>query len=203
MRVDPILTATVLVLILFVVCRTEREYFDQPSMVDNRVYPVLGGFRDMSRAADRLAKINTKNQKLINFMMQKYPVPGSHGYLLATRLKKRYKIDRLVENDPPDKDNTSFTEDKGEKIALCLREKVTGHDNLHDHSILEFVNLHELAHVASQGYGHDEEFWSNFRFLLNEAKDAGVHIPVNYSERPVNYCGLDVGYNPYFDSSLA
>lgn len=193
----------VIIVLLFVVCRANREHFDQMSKIDNRVYPVLGGFDDMAHAADQLAKINQQNQKLISIMSRKYHEPGSHGYTLATRMTRRYKPDRLVENDPPDKHNTSFTEDKGEKIALCLREKVTGNDNLHDHSILEFVNLHELAHVASEGYGHDKEFWQNFRFLLNEAKLIGVHTPVDYSEHPVNYCGLDVGYNPYFDSSMS
>jgi hypothetical protein len=198
--IDPFVTAAILVVLLVVITHQTREHFEVASLVDQRVYTVLGGFTDMVQAADRLAKINRKNVQLIEFMIGKYTTSGSHGYLLATRLKKRYKSDRLLENDPPDKDNTSYTEDKGEKIALCLREKVTGHDNLHDNSILEFVDLHELAHIASEGYGHDQEFWDNFAFLLNEAKLSGVHTPVDYSKFPVNYCGLDVGYNPYYDS---
>lgn len=179
------------------------EYFDATSRVDNRVYPVLDGFADSTQAADRLAEINRKNSRLISYMVAKYPAPGTHGNLLATRLQARYKSDRLVENDPVDKNNTSYTEDKGEKIAFCLREKVTGNNRLHDHSILEFVDLHELAHIASEGYGHDDEFWSNFAFLLREAKAAGIHTPKDYGRYPVNYCGLDVGYNPYYDASLA
>lgn len=193
----------VVIAALFLISHGAREHFEVASRVDQRVYPVLGGFTDMVQAADRLAKINLKNRKLIDYMVAKYSDPGSHGHLLATRLRTRYQADRLFENDPPDKDNTSYTEDKGEKIALCLREKVTGRNGLHDHSILEFVDLHELAHIASEGYGHDQEFWDNFRFILNEAKQAGVHRPVDYSRMPVNYCGLDVQYNPYYDSSMA
>jgi hypothetical protein len=203
MQIDPVITAAILVLLLVVVTHTTRETFEVASLVDQRVYPVLGGFSDMVQAADRLAKINAKNQRLIRFMLDKYSQPGTHGHTLAVRMRDRYRGDRLVENDPPDKNNTSFTEDKGEKLALCLREKVTGRDNLHDHSILEFVDLHEMAHIASEGFGHDDEFWSNFAFLLNEAKLAGVHRPVDYRKFPVNYCGLDVAYNPYYDALLS
>lgn len=192
--------AFILVVIFWYMHR--REHFDVPSEIDKRVYPVLGGFNDMSAAANRLAQINAKNSKLINYMVDKFQ-PNTHGYLLATRLKNRYRPDRLVENDPVDKYNTSYTEDKGEKVAMCLREKITGSNNLHDHSILEFVNLHELAHICSEGYGHDEEFWTNFKFLLREANLANIHHPVDYSKKPVNYCGLDVMYNPYFDIATA
>lgn len=196
---DPRIMVVMIVCIMFILCR--REHFEVSSGVDSKIYPVLGGYIDMSAAADRLAKINNKNRRLIEYMSQKYTDTRSHGYILARRLQLRYKGDRLEENDPVDKYNTSYTEDKGEKIALCLREKVTGKNNLHDHSILEFVDLHELAHIASEGYGHDREFWENFQFILNDAKLAGVHHPVNYGKFPVNYCGLDVSYNPYYDGA--
>lgn len=198
--INPWVTAAVLVIFIFIMTHHANEYFRVASSVDQRNYAVLGGHADMREAADRLALINAKNAQLIEYMTTKYSDGTSRGYVLGERLRRRYRHDRLFENDPPDKNNTSYTEDKGEKIALCLREKVTGRDNLHDSSILEFVNLHELAHIASEGYGHDDEFWDNFAFLLNEAKLAGVHRPVDYSRHPVNYCGLDVGYNPYYDS---
>jgi hypothetical protein len=186
------------ILILYICYKCGHESFVS-SRVDNKTYKVLGGFENQQDAADRLALVNKKNIDLINYLINKYQEHGTLGYTLATRLKKRYKSDRLVENDPPDKDNTSFTEDKGEKIALCLREKITGKNRLHDQHIIEYVNLHELAHIASEGWGHEDEFWSNFAFLLKEAMNAGIHNPRDYSKNPVNYCGLDVNYSPFYN----
>ena len=35
---------------------------------------------------------------------------------------------------------------------------------------MTFVGIHELGHVMSKTIGHNDEFWSNFKFLLKEAK---------------------------------
>ena len=169
------------------------------SNIDNRQYRVVKKYQDQQEAADRLALINQLNLELIDYMVSKYrDSDGSMGHVLASRLAKRYKSDRLVENNPVSKDATSYTENKGEVLALCLREKVTGKNRLHDQNMIEFVNLHELAHIASEGWGHEEEFWTNFRFLLNEAYEAGLHQPLDYSKWPKNYCGLDVSFSPFY-----
>lgn len=194
------LVVLILVCALILIAAYRKETYIATSTVDQNGYRVLGGFDDSATAADRLAKINQKNQLLIQYLLDKYRDPMSHGYLLATRLKKRYQSDRLEENDPVDISNTSFTENKGDKIALCLREKVTGKNRLHGDDILEFVDLHELAHIASQGYGHENEFWENFAFLLKEAFNAGIHTPTDYSKWPIEYCGLSVSYNPLFNN---
>jgi hypothetical protein len=166
-------------------------------------YKVLSKFNDKDEAAEKLAEIDQKNAEFVSYMWNKYQYkPDTHGYNIAQRLRVRWQPNKLDENDPPDKHNTSFTEDKGKLIALCLREKVTGYNRLHNDNILEFVNLHELAHVASIGYGHDDEFWENFAFILKEAHRGGFHTPKDYSKNPINYCGLDVSYNPFYDSSL-
>lgn len=190
------ITMAILVILLIMVLkmRAKETYI----AADGKPYKVLGGFSDAAHAANELANINNKNQELIQFLLDKYKDPTSHGYTIATRLKKRYKSDRLEENDPVDKNNTSFTEDKGEKVALCLREKVTGKNRLHNQNLIEFVDLHELAHIASQGFGHEDEFWHNFSFILKEAFNAGIHKPQDYSKNPVQYCGLDVSYNPFY-----
>lgn len=192
------LTTILLIIVLILIYRVYMREQYVSSSIDSRKYKVLGGYDNRDEAADILATINDKNIHLIQYMTDKYRDPSSRGYVLAQRLNRRYRPDRLQENNPPDKFNTSYTEDKGEVVALCLREKITGHDRLHDTSILEFVDLHEMAHICSSGYGHDDEFWSNFQFLLIDANKAGLHKPQNYSQMPVNYCGLDVEYNPFF-----
>ena len=34
---------------------------------------------------------------------------------------------------------------------------------------LVFVGIHELSHIASVTKGHGDEFWDNFKFLLENA----------------------------------
>ena len=69
-----------------------------------------------------------------------------------------------------------------------------------DESTLTFVAIHELSHVASVSIGHKTEFWQNFKFLLENAKEAGIHNPIDYKNQPANYCGMDIHDNPYYDA---
>lgn len=187
-----------------------KGFVNVKSSIDGRTYKVLD-FPDSQKAANILAAINEKNIKLIEYMDKKYNSTTNSsiltdrynvGKLLVSRLKKNYRTDRLEENHPVDTKNTSYTEDKGKKIAYCLREKLSGENKLQDMNIIEFVNLHEIAHIASSEYGHKDEFWSNFDFILEDANESGLHHVQDYSKDPQNYCGLVVAYNPYFDSTL-
>ena len=195
------ITITIILCLLTILLLTYSRETYVASTIDNKEYAVLSNFSDQTDAANRLARINHTNLALIDYMVKKYNTEGTLGYTLATRLKKRYRPDRLVENNPPGPDDTSYTENKGEKVALCLREKKSGGNVLHDQSLIEFVDLHEMAHIASEGIGHEDEFWKNFEFILIEAFHAGLHKPQDYSKDPVNYCGLDVSYNPFYNGT--
>ena len=47
--------------------------------------------------------------------------------------------------------------------------------------------------------GHPPEFWANFKFLLELAKEANIHQPKNYKDKPVEYCDMMITDNPYYD----
>ena len=38
-----------------------------------------------------------------------------------------------------------------------------------------FVAIHELAHIMSKTYGHNDEFRENFIFLLDNASKCGIY----------------------------
>jgi predicted metal-dependent hydrolase len=80
-----------------------------------------------------------------------------------------------------------------------LNKKKNDNNNLIDENTLMFVAIHELSHVASVSIGHNKEFWDNFKFLLKEAKDAGVYKMVDYSANNQEYCGMTITDNPYFN----
>ena len=92
---------------------------------------------------------------------------------------------------------TSFTIDKGKELHLCLRDKRTNQH--HDINTLMFVAIHELAHVMSVSYGHNSEFASNFKYLLQNAVECGVYSPVDYKANKKEFCGMTIDSSPLFD----
>jgi hypothetical protein len=44
--------------------------------------------------------------------------------------------------------------------------------------------------------GHKSEFWENFKFLLENAKESKIHI--DYTKSPVEYCDMTIKDNPYY-----
>ena len=142
--------------------------------------------------ADLLAKVTNNMKQLVLHMKKNYP--------------ERENVKRLYENFNPKKiyetlptsSYTAYSENKGEKLAFCTT--TTKHGNkLIDENTLTFVAIHELSHLATKSVGHTDEFWSNFKFLLKEAKKAGIYNPIDYKKNPQPYCGMNITDNPYFD----
>lgn len=161
------------------------------SEVDGNKYCV----RERSKitlAADLLATVTQKLQDLVEHVGNKYPDKEN-----VKRLVNNFKPSRIRETLPTSK-LTAYSENKGEKIAFCLTTQKNNND-LIDIETLTFVGIHELAHVASVSVGHKEEFWENFKFLLEEAKAAGIYDPVDYKKNPQEYCGMTISDNPYYD----
>ncbi len=172
--------------------------------IDGHCYPVVKDFKNTDEASKRLAALNKFCVRVLRYLRHKYIFNAEKTHdmqkkIFVQRMIRNFNPDNFVENNPPNHINTSYVDDKGKVFAMCLREKQTGEGNFHSMHELEFVALHEMTHLGTQSFDHDAEFWHNFRFLLQETKDANLHIPVDYKTKPINYCGLHVNYNPYFD----
>ena len=94
---------------------------------------------------------------------------------------------KIYENDPTS-DLTSFSVNKGEEVAFCLKSKRTG--KLHDINLLLYVAIHEMAHMGCPEIGHGDLFKKVFRFLTLKAIDLGLYEKDDYSANPVEYCGM-------------
>ena len=81
-------------------------------------------------------------------------------------------------------------------FILC---NIISNENLIDEHTLTFVAIHELSHVMTKSIGHKQEFWDNFKFLLENAKEAKIHDPVDYSKKPTEYCSLTISDSPYYE----
>jgi hypothetical protein len=203
-----ILTGVLVLFILYLLARrsTKKRICNT---VDGRCYKVSTKYNNKDDASVMLANINIYCVNVLRHMRNKFILDEAttDPYILKWRTTVAYLIanydpDNIIENTPSGIVNTSYVEDKGRIFAICLREKMSGNDNFQNMHDLHFVVLHELSHMATYGYGHDLDFWTNFKFMLTEANIAGLHAPVDYSKTPINYCKLQVDYNPYFDQKI-
>jgi hypothetical protein len=162
------------------------------SAVDGNKYCVRERSR-MNEAANLLASTTEKCKDLVKYVVKKYPNQEN-----VKRLQTKFNPDKIMEILPTS-NYTAYSENKGEKIAFCLNVKKGNDNDLIDEHTLTFVAIHELSHVMSISIGHKSEFWENFKFLLENAKEAKIHEPVDYSSKPAEYCSLKITDSPYFE----
>ncbi len=160
----------------------------QFSNVSNKSYGIQETLPKYDQAADLIARLDIFIDKFVAYLDGKNP---------NDRRVKRL-VDRLhdvkIEESPFEPDTSSYTLNKGDLIALCVRNKET--KDFHDYQLLLFVVIHELAHVASVSRGHGSEFIDTFKWLLDQAAESGMYIPVDYSKEPITYFGVRVTNNP-------
>jgi hypothetical protein len=162
------------------------------SDVDGNTYCVRDQ-ENLDKAADLLANVTKKCKTLVLFVKEKYPDRED-----VARLVKGFKPEKICETLPTSK-LTAYSENKGQKIAFCLNKK-KNEKELIDMNTLTFVAIHELSHVMTKSIGHKQEFWENFKFLLENAKEINVYNPVDYKKSPQEYCGMQITDNPFYDS---
>lgn len=188
--------------VLFVLIRNSRLNNESiVSGIDGEVYNVHNLHPDQNAAADTIAKVNKRIVKLFRHLkkeLEEDRIDDEYKPKIY-RLIKRYDPTNIRENSSFNS-GTSYTENKGEIIALCLRHKKM--HKIHDMNTIIFVVIHELGHVMSEGYGHTVTFWQNFKYILQHAVDIGIYDPINYANSPMTYCGMVVNYNPLYDDTL-
>jgi len=164
----------------------EKDLVKITSSVDNQKYTVQIK-EDSKEAADLIAKIKQRIITLIEHMEKTFGISDER----VANLKNNFRPDRLKEGvDTPG--YTSYSVNKGEQIVLCLRNK----DSLVDINTMMFVVLHEMAHLASVSIGHTEEFWNNFRWILEESINIGIYVKQDFEKKSVEYCGMDITSSP-------
>jgi len=190
----------VFLIVLFIVAGSIYYYYSEDtfqlkcivSTVDGNKYCVRER-QKLQQAADLLASTTEKCKQLVAYVGEKYPNKEE-----VQRLVSGFNPQKIMETLPTS-EYTAYSENKGEKLAFCLNRTKKGEDNMIDEHTLTFVAIHELSHVATKSIGHKSDFWENFKFLLEEAKEAGIHEPRDYKKDPAQYCGMKIGDNPYYD----
>ena len=146
----------------------------------------------MELAANLLATVTQNLKDLVAYCAKKFPEDEN-----VQRMVQKFNPTKISETLPTS-EYTASSENKGEKLAFCIDKRKNG-TNLIDINTLTFVAIHELAHIMTKTEGHKQEFWENFKFLLEQAKDANIYQPVDYKKNNKSYCGMDITDNPYYD----
>ena len=189
-----------LIIILFIILIALQLYYESDvfnlrcivSTADGRKYCVRER-NEIEKASNLLAQTTDK----LSYLVEN----------LNNRFKNRENVKRLVENfNPttiketlPTSEYTAYSENKGEKLAFCLNKNNNNNNNLIDQNTLMFVAIHEIAHIMTLSVGHTDEFWQNFKFLLENAVQLGIYEPIDYKKNPKNYCDMNITDNPYYD----
>ena len=155
------------------------------STVDNKEYEVQIK-EDAQEAADLIAQIRQKLVLIVDHLVKSYPDEDR-----SQRMKSNFRPDNIKEgiDDPK---YTSYSINKGEKIVLCLRTN----NKLMDLNTMMFVVLHELAHICTESIGHTEEFWTNFKWILEESINIGIYKKQDFKLNNVEYCGMTITDSP-------
>ena len=166
------------------------------STVDGRNYSVRD-MPDKQQAADLLARVRQKLQKLVEMLRQRYPNKPQ-----VIQLNHKFEADpRRFYEATPDAEHVSYSVNKGDSIHLCLRQREGNNEKLVEENVMVFVGLHEMGHVITPASveSHGPEFWNNFGWLLREAESMGIYKYQDFKAHPVAYCGEKITDQPKYD----
>lgn len=148
--------------------------------------PVLESMDNSTGAREMLTNITNKALRLVEYVKNKYPDDSGMQALVS-----RYRPTEMYEGKPGDA-NSTYTENKGEKIVICLRSNVT--KQIHEENLVMFPLIHELAHLADINYdpGHGPNFRKYFKMLLEDSATIGIYTPIDFPNDPREFCGLNI-----------
>lgn len=162
----------------------------QLSSINNKKYLVRESTKiKQTKSANILANLSKKKDKLI-LHIEKSDINKSDPGIKRLLNYKNVDIEELSFKY---NNEAAYSINKGERIGICIRNK---QGKIEDENTMMFVLLHELAHIMSKKYAHDDEFWNNFAKLLKIAIKCGVYKYVNYESNPTTFCGHDITHSP-------
>lgn len=183
-NIEFVIIFIVVIMILFYIKQKYNEVDYVLSTVDNRYYLVRNK-PNKQAAADMLARLNIKLQKLIQHLKTNFSDKDG-----IDRLDNNYSVENISEGSD-DTNYTSYSVNKGEQIVFCLRQR-DGSNEFVDENVLMYVATHELGHLMTKEIGHTDTFWDNFKFLLEEAVKIKVYTKYDFKSDPMEYCGLNI-----------
>ena len=193
-----------LICFLFVFYYYYNNYYNRHKKVKGKsgtTYYIRSSREGFTNVSDndiinRLEEINSRIIKLCDTLVdENYPDKER-----AKRTKEKWD-NIIIKETYENESSIAFVVNKGDEISICLTNKETG--NLEDINTTMFVVLHEVGHLMSVNWGHDEEFWTNFKLILRKAQEIDIYNYTNYNNTPEEYCGISIYSNPCMTQECA
>ena len=160
----------------------------ETSDVDGKIY-LVRNLPDKKKAANLIATTKQNLIKLSDYLENQFPNDPR-----TERIILNFRPDKIMESTPNSK-YTSYSVNKGEKVVLCLRSR-NSKEELVKENVLMFVALHEMGHICTKSIGHTDEFWNNFKWLLQKSIDIKIYKKQNFKKNPQEYCGTTITDSP-------
>lgn len=185
MRESVLITIVIIFLYIFYCLKKNRLTLVE---ANNNVKYMVYNDRNKSESANTLAELISKMFKLKNHLVENIDkFPKYKEYIILLRDNFDEEKTSIYEN-APDSDLTSYSVNKGEELAFCLKSKKTG--KIHDMNLLMYVGMHEMSHIACPEVGHGNLFKEIFRFICKEGIAIGLYVEDDYGKNPTEYCGM-------------
>lgn len=174
------IVAVIVVLILIAASRWNMTWIN---VKDRKYYVKKGKDIDPRESAEMLHALTINMSRFVEEALDKYPMDPR-----LQNLKERWNGTLAEVGRGSD---IAYSLNK-RSIHICLRNP---DGDLEKMNTAMYVLLHEAAHVASDKYGHGDDFWDNFRFLLEVAEELGMYRYQNFEDNKVTFCGRTLGNN--------
>jgi hypothetical protein len=195
-------TITIIIFIsilIFFICVNRTEALFIESTIDSKFY-LVRNINDKIDAANTLATIKHNLSKLTLYLRSKINETKKNN-IVSPILEYEPYVDRIYnriihteyKENSTDNNYTSYSVNKGEELVFCIRSK--SDNNIHDINLLMYVAIHELAHIGCPEIGHTALFNKINKFLLENSMKIGIYKYKNYSNYPIEYCGMNLNTN--------
>jgi len=160
-------------------------------LLDNKNKYLVRNLPDKKLAGETLDKIKDNLILLINDIL-KNDIKDNKYYNYVKIINDKLKTVKIRESTN-DNSFTSYTVNKGEEMVFCIRSKKD--NKIHDINELMYVAIHEIAHIGCPEIGHTDLFKKINYYLLDYGKDIKIYNYIDYSNKPIEYCGLTLNNN--------
>jgi predicted metal-dependent hydrolase len=187
LKINESILISIIIIFIYILYSIKKKRLTLVEANNNIKYMVYNN-RNKKDAANLLAELVSKMYKLKNYLLEeKEKYKEYKEYIILLNENFTESRTTIYENTP-ESDLTSYSVNKGEELAFCLKSKKTG--NFHDINLIMYVALHEMAHMACPEIGHGDLFKKIFKFITEIAISTNLYSKEDYYTQPVEYCGM-------------
>lgn len=183
-----LLMICILIVFFYMNFLRQKLYLDKVKASNGKEY-LVRNLPDKTEASNKLGSISDSLKSFVDGLSTSDSEKGEYIKILQESFNPEYITENI-----PGSIYVAYSVNKGEELSLCIREK--GTEKFIDNNTIIFVAIHELSHIMTPETGHTPLFWDNMKYLLEKASSQGIYMPINYSESPVEYCGMDINSTP-------